>query len=130
MRPRSDRVLATVLFTDIVGSTERLANPGDRRWRQVLSDHHAIVRKNLQYFRGQEMNAAGDGFLATFDGPARAVQCACAIRDEVRLIDLEIRVGLHTGEVENLNGDLAGMAVHIGVGSPGASASEVLVSQP
>jgi len=128
--PANERVLSTVLFTDIVGSTERLSELGDHRWKQVLEDHHAIVRRDLQQFRGQEIDTAGDGFLATFDGPARAIQCACAIRDEVRLLGLEIRAGLHTGEVEYRSGDLAGMAVHIGARvSASASAGEVLVSR-
>jgi class 3 adenylate cyclase len=128
--PTFERVLATVLFTDIVGSTERLSALGDHRWRHVLNDHHAIVRKNLEYFRGVEIDTAGDGFLATFDGPARAIQCACAIRDEVKTLGIEIRAGLHTGEVEYGDGDLAGLAVHIGARvAAGASASEVLVSR-
>src|SRR5918999_85209 len=102
-----DRVLATVLFTDIVGSTERAVELGDRRWRDALEQHHAIVRRELQRFQGREIDTAGDGFLATFDGPARAIRCACAIRDALRRIDLEVRAGLHTGECE-LIGDKVG----------------------
>jgi class 3 adenylate cyclase len=128
--PVLDRVLATVLFTDIVGSTERLAQLGDRRWRGVLDEHHAVVRKNLQRFHGDEVNTIGDGFLASFDGPARALHCACAIRDEVQTLGIEIRAGLHTGEVERHGEDLAGMAVHIGSRvAAAASAREVLVSR-
>jgi len=109
-----DRVLATVLFTDIVGSTERMARVGDKAWKECLDRHHAVVRRELASFRGREMNVAGDGFFATFDGPARAVRCALGIQDAARQIGIEIRAGLHTGEVE-LHGDkVAGMAVHIG----------------
>src|SRR5499427_7306463 len=98
--PDPDRVLATVLFTDIVGSTERAAELGDRRWRELLNTHDAAVRRELARARGREVNTAGEGFLATFDGPGRAIECACAIRDTVRSLGLEVRVGLHTGEIE------------------------------
>jgi class 3 adenylate cyclase len=124
-----DRVLATVLFTDIVGSTERAAAAGDRDWRALLERHDELVRRQLERFRGREVKQTGDGFLATFDGPARAVSCASAITEQVRGLGLEVRAGVHTGECEQRNGDLAGMAVHIGA-RVGASAGpgEVLVS--
>lgn len=113
-RAETDRVLATVLFTDIVGSTERAAQLGDRRWRELLSSHHALVRKELARFRGREIDTAGDGFLATFDGPARAIRCALAISDVVRQLGIEVRAGLHTGECEVMGEKLGGIAVHIG----------------
>ncbi len=127
--PEIDRVLATVLFTDIVGSTERAATLGDRAWHALLDTHHGIVRRELERHRGREVNTVGDGFLATFDGPARAIRCACAIRDGVRPLGIEIRAGLHTGECELMDEDVGGIAVHIGarVGAT-ASPSEVLVS--
>jgi class 3 adenylate cyclase len=109
-----DRVLATVLFTDIVGSTERAASTGDAAWRQLRDAHDAVVRAELEHHRGREIDTAGDGFLATFDGPARAVRCACAIRDGVRTLGLEIRAGLHTGELEIADERVTGIAVHIG----------------
>ena len=109
-----DRVLATVLFTDIVGSTERAAKLGDQRWTELLADHHRIVRAELERSRGREVRIAGDGFLATFDGPARAIRSACAIRDSVRDLGLEIRAGLHTGEIELSGAGIEGIAVHIG----------------
>jgi class 3 adenylate cyclase len=108
-----DRVLATVLFTDIVDSTRRAADLGDRRWHRLLVDHQETVRQQLGRFRGREVKTTGDGFLATFDGPARAIRAAAAIRDRVRDLGLEIRVGLHTGEVELLGDDIGGIAVHI-----------------
>jgi pimeloyl-ACP methyl ester carboxylesterase len=111
--PEPDRVLATVLFTDIVGSTERAAELGDQRWRDLLGAHHAAVRRELERFRGREVDTAGDGFLATFDGPARAVRCARAIHDAVRPLGIELRAGLHTGEIELLGDDIGGIAVHI-----------------
>jgi pimeloyl-ACP methyl ester carboxylesterase len=124
-----DRVLATVMFTDIVGSTKRAASMSDRNWLDLLAQHHAIVRKELARFRGHEIKTAGDGFIATFDGPARAVRCACAIRDGVRQLGLEIRAGLHTGEIELTGKDIAGIAVHIASRvSSTAGASEVVVS--
>ncbi|MEK6272059.1 MAG: adenylate/guanylate cyclase domain-containing protein [Actinomycetota bacterium] len=109
-----ERALATFLFTDIVRSTERAAELGDRRWADLLESHHGIVRRQLEIFRGQEVDTAGDSFLATFDGPARAIRCAQAIRDEIRKLGMEIRAGLHTGECELANGDVRGIAVHIG----------------
>jgi class 3 adenylate cyclase len=125
----TDRVLATVLFTDIVGSTQRAAELGDRKWREVLDSHDRVVRRQLQRFDGCEVNTSGDEFLATFDGPGRAIQCACAIRDAVRAWGIEVRVGLHTGEIEVRGDDVAGMAVHIGARVVAlAAASEVLVS--
>jgi len=124
-----DRVLATVLFTDIVGSTERAASLGDRAWRELLQNHHVIVREQLQRFRGREIDTAGDGFLSTFDGPARAVRCAQAIITAVSGIGLEVRAGLHTGEIEMMGQDVGGIAVHIGARVAAlAGASEVLVS--
>ena len=125
-----DRVLATVLFTDIVGSTERAAELGDRSWTALLSEHHALVRAALERFRGREIRIAGDGFLATFDGPARAIRCACAIRDSVRGLGIEIRAGLHTGEIELSESGAEGIAVHIGARIAAlAGAGEVLVSR-
>src|SRR5262249_43134023 len=93
-------VLATVLFTDIVGSTEKMAELGDRRWRELLGEHHSVVRRQLARFRGIEMDTAGDGFFARFDGPARAIQCARAISSSVRPLDIQVRAGLHSGECE------------------------------
>jgi class 3 adenylate cyclase len=124
-----DRVLATILFTDIVGSTETAAGLGDRRWRELLARHDSAVRATVSRFRGREINTTGDGFFATFDGPARAVRCAQAIVEAVKPLGLEVRVGLHTGEITTLDGEVGGLAVHIGarVGAA-AGASEVLVS--
>jgi class 3 adenylate cyclase len=127
--PEVDRVLATVLFTDIVGSTERLAALGDRAWRALLDAHHEIVRRELARHRGREIEFAGDGMLATFDGPARAIRCACAITEAVRALGIEIRAGLHTGEVELAGAAVRGIAVHIGARvAAEAGAGEVLVS--
>ncbi|MBM2822960.1 MAG: hydrolase [Thermoleophilia bacterium] len=124
-----DRVLATVLFTDIVGSTERAAELGDRRWTELLAEHHRLVRAELERFRGKTIRIEGDGTLSTFDGPARAVRCACAIRDSVRVLGIEIRAGLHTGEIELAETGVEGIAVHIGARIAAlAGASEVLVS--
>jgi pimeloyl-ACP methyl ester carboxylesterase len=124
-----DRVLATVAFTDIVGSTERAVALGDRRWRELLESHHRLVRGELERFRGREVDTAGDGFFTTFDGPARAIRCACSVRDAVREFGIEIRAGLHTGEVEVTDDGVRGLTVHIGarVGAQ-AAAGEVLVS--
>jgi class 3 adenylate cyclase len=124
-----DRVLATVLFTDIVGSTEKAVALGDSRWRDLLDRHNKIVQKNLARFRGTEIKSTGDGMLATFDGPARAVRCARAIVDEVGQLGIELRAGLHTGECEMMGRDIGGIAVHIGARVAAlANASEVLVS--
>jgi class 3 adenylate cyclase len=128
--PDTDRVLATVLFTDIVGSTERAAALGDRSWRELLQQHHALVRSELGCFRGVEIDTAGDGFMASFDGPARAIRCACAIQDAVSQLRLEIRAGVHTGECERIGDKLSGIAVHIAARVAGtAGPGQVLVSQ-
>jgi class 3 adenylate cyclase len=125
----TDRVLATVLFTDIVASTERAAELGDRQWGSLLEQHHALVRRGLERFRGREVDTAGDGFLATFDGPARAIRCACAVRDSLRSLDLEIRAGLHTGECELVGDKVGGIAVHTAARVVAAAGpSQVLVS--
>jgi class 3 adenylate cyclase len=125
----SERKLATVLFTDIVASTERASALGDARWREELAEHHAIVRQQLQIFRGHEVKTTGDGFLATFDSPARAVQCARAIRDRIQPSGLQIRAGLHAGELELTGDDIAGIAVHVASRVLAACApSEILVS--
>jgi len=127
--PESDRVLATVLFTDIVGSSQQAADLGDRAWRELLQRHHELVRRQLLRFRGREVDTAGDGFLASFDGPARAIRCAQAIVDGVGAIGLQVRAGLHTGECEVLDGKVAGIAVHTGARvASRAAPSEVLVS--
>ena len=127
--PDLDRSLATVLFTDIVGSTQQAGRLGDRRWGDLLGEHNARIRRLLARFDGREVDTAGDGFFATFDGPARAIRCACAIRDAVRDIGIEIRAGLHTGEVERKGPAVAGLAVHVGARVAAlAQASEVLVT--
>ena len=124
-----DRVLATVLFTDIVGSTEVAVELGDRRWRELVERHHAAVRRELATWKGREIDTAGDGFFATFDGPARAIRAACAIRDAVAGLDLRIRAGLHTGECELSGEKVSGIAVHTGARvAAQAEAGEVLVS--
>jgi pimeloyl-ACP methyl ester carboxylesterase len=124
-----DRVLATVLFTDIVDSTRRAAELGDRRWRGILEAHHALVRTELARFRGREIDTAGDGFLATFDGPARGIRCALAIAAAVRQLGIDIRAGLHTGECELIEDTIGGIAVHIGARvAAAARPGEVLVS--
>jgi class 3 adenylate cyclase len=124
-----DRVLATVLFTDIVDATARATQLGDRPWRKLLEEHHEVVRRQLSRFRGREMDTAGDGFFATFDGPARGIHCACAIRDSLRELGLEIRAGLHTGECELVDGKTGGIAVHIGARvASHAAPNDVLVS--
>jgi class 3 adenylate cyclase len=125
----SERVLATVLFTDIVDSTKRMAELGDRRWREILDAHDAGVRRQLARQRGREVNTTGDGFLAAFDGPARAVRCARDILNHARSLGIDVRAGLHTGECEVRGDDLAGIAVHIGARIAGhAGAGEVLTS--
>jgi class 3 adenylate cyclase len=125
-----ERVLATVLFVDIAGSTERAAALGDRAWRDLLEAFYAKVREALRRSRGREIDTAGDGLLAAFDGPARAIRCAGAIRDAVRALGIEVRCGVHTGECELAGEKLAGIAVHIGARVAGLAApGEVLVSQ-
>jgi class 3 adenylate cyclase len=124
-----ERVLATILFTDIVGSTETAARLGDAAWRDLLGRHHALVRRELARFDGRELDTAGDGFFATFDGPARAVQAAIAIRDAVRALGIDIRAGIHTGECEVHDDKVTGIAVSIGARISALAASgEVLVS--
>src|SRR6202008_716173 len=124
-----DRVLATVLFTAIVDSTRRAAEMGDRNWRALLDAHDAVVRSQLARFRGREVNTSGDGFLAMFDGPQRAIRCAMAIRDAVQALGIEVRAGLHTGECEVRGDDIGGIGVHIGARvSALAEANDVLVS--
>jgi class 3 adenylate cyclase len=124
-----DRVLATVLFTDIVGSTARARDLGDRGWRDLLERHHSAVRNELSRYRGHEIDTAGDGFFATFDGPARAIRCALAIRGAAHELGLELRSGLHTGECELLGDKVAGIAVHTGARvASHARPDEVLVS--
>ena len=124
-----DRVLATVMFVDIVGSTEHATRLGDRQWRDVLDRYYAIARRQLARFRGREIGTAGDGLFATFDGPARAIRCARTIADEVSVLEIAVRVGIHSGECEVIGDNLAGIAVHTGARIAGqASPSEVLVS--
>ena len=128
--PEPDRILATILFTDIVGSTAKAAELGDKRWRELLAEHHRRIREELVRFPGIELDTAGDGFFARFDGPARAIRCACAVHEAVRDLGLELRAGLHTGECELLDGKLAGLAVSIGARvATQAQPGEVLVSQ-
>jgi DNA-binding winged helix-turn-helix (wHTH) protein/class 3 adenylate cyclase len=128
--PEADRVLATILFTDIVGSTSRAVGLGDARWRDLLASHDALTRREITRFGGREVKTIGDGFLALFDGPARAIRCACAIRDGVRRLGMEIRAGLHSGECELLPNDVGGIAVHIGARvAASAAPGEVVVSR-
>lgn len=128
-RPTQDRVLATVMFTDIVGSTERAASIGDRRWRDLVARHHRLVRAQLRQFRGREIDTAGDGFFAIFDRPAQAIQCAIAIIDALRPLGLEIRAGLHVGEVEPSGRKVGGIAVHTAARVVAAAApGEILVT--
>jgi pimeloyl-ACP methyl ester carboxylesterase len=127
--PEVDRVLATVMFTDIVGSTERAAAAGDQEWRTVLESYYNVIRRDLVRFRGREVDTAGDGFLATFDGPARGIRCACTTRDTLQSFGIAIRAGLHTGECDVFQDRLAGIALHIGARVAGqATPGEVLVS--
>jgi pimeloyl-ACP methyl ester carboxylesterase/class 3 adenylate cyclase len=127
---QAERVLATVLFTDIVESTERAAAVGDRKWRELLENYQSLVRQQLAQFRGREIDTAGDGFLAAFDGPARAIRCAAAVRDRSRSQGIDIRAGLHTGECEIMGEKLGGIAVHIGSRVAGKAApGEIVVSQ-
>jgi class 3 adenylate cyclase len=124
-----ERVLTTLLFTDIVGSTQRAADLGDRRWRDLLDMHYQRVRDQVARFKGEEIRTLGDGFLATFDGPARAIRCGCAISEALGELGVVTRIGVHTGEVDLLDGDLAGLAVHIGARvATSAAPGEVLVS--
>jgi class 3 adenylate cyclase len=124
-----DTVLATVLFTDIVGSTEKVVELGDARWRELVERHHLLVRQQLGRFRGRELDTAGDGFFATFDGPIRTIRCAHAISASVRELGLEVRAGLHTGECEVVGDKLAGIAVNIGARlAAQARPGEVVVS--
>jgi pimeloyl-ACP methyl ester carboxylesterase len=128
-RHEPDRVLATVMFTDIVRSTERAAEMGDSRWRALLNNYYVAVRKELSVFRGHEVNTTGDGLLATFDGPNRAIRCACSVRERLRPLGLEVRTGLHTGECELIGDDVGGIAVHIAARvAASAEPDEVLVS--
>jgi class 3 adenylate cyclase len=127
--PEPNRVLATVLFTDLVGSTERARSLGDHAWAELLARHHAIVRRELERFDGREIDSAGDGVFAIFDGPARAIRCSLAIRDALAPLQLEVRAGIHTGECELLGNKVAGIAVHTGARiSTLAAPGEVLVS--
>jgi len=128
-RPDPDRVLATVMFTDIVRSTERAAEMGDFRWRELLNMYYAALRKELSVFHGREVNTSGDGLLATFDGPNRAIRCACSVRERLRPMGLQVRTGLHTGECELIGDDVGGIAVHIAARvAATAEPDEVLVS--
>jgi len=127
---KGNRVLATILFTDIVSSTERAINLGDRKWQRLLKRHNNLVRTEISNFRGNEIETAGDSFLVTFDGPARAIRCACAIRDQVKQLGIEIRAGLHTGEIEMRDEKVSGIGVHIASRVlDQASPNEVLVSR-
>jgi class 3 adenylate cyclase len=123
------RVLSTVLFTDLVGSTERATALGDRAWRELLARYHTAIRRRLGEHRGEEVDTAGDGFFATFDGPGRAIECARSIREDLRGLGLEVRAGIHTGECEVADGKVAGVAVHVGARIVDrAGPGEVLVS--
>ncbi len=127
--PEPERVLTTLLFTDIAGSTQRASELGDRRWRELLEDHHTLVRRELARFRGREVKTIGDGFFASFDSPTRAIRCAAAILEAVRPLGVELRAGVHTGECETIGDDLGGIAVHVGARvAASAEPGEVLVS--
>lgn len=127
--PSTDRVLLTVLVTDIVGSTEKAAAIGDLKWKDRLQSHDVAVRQELKNFGGQEINTTGDGFILAFTGPSRAIQCAQAIRQDLERLGLEMRAGLHTGECERRGGDLSGLAVHLASRISGkASPNNILVS--
>jgi class 3 adenylate cyclase len=127
--PEPDRVLATIVFTDIVGSTQKAADLGDAAWRELLTRHHSVVRALIARHRGEELDTAGDGFFASFDGPGRAIACATAIAHDVRTLGLEVRAGVHTGECERMDGKLSGIAVVIGARVAGAAGpGEVLVT--
>jgi class 3 adenylate cyclase len=129
VEPPTERIVATVLFTDIVDSTRRAAELGDQRWREVLARHNDVVRDALARFRGREVKTTGDGFLATFDGPARAVRCAEHVRNELEPLEVDVRSGLHTGEIELIGDDVGGIAVHIAARiSAMADAGEILAS--
>jgi len=126
----TDRVLATVLFTDIVESTKNAIEMGDRKWRDLLERHHRLVRREIEHFRGREIGTAGDGFFATFDGPARAIHCALAIRDDIASLGMAVRAGVHTGECEVMGENYSGAAVNIGARvQSAASPNEILVSR-
>jgi class 3 adenylate cyclase len=126
----TDRILATLLFTDIVDSTSKAAAIGDTEWRALLERHNEFVREELVRFRGREVNTTGDGFLATFDGPARAIECALAARDQLKTLNIDIRAGVHTGEIEIMGDDIGGIGVHIGSRvSAFAGPGEVMVSR-
>ena len=128
--PRPDRLLATIMFTDIVGSTALAADLGDRRWREFLDRHDELVRAEAKRFGGVVVQFIGDGTLSTFDGPGRAIECACALRETVKPLGIEIRAGVHTGEIELRGDDIGGIAVHIGARvAARADRSEILVSQ-
>jgi class 3 adenylate cyclase len=128
--PEHERVLTTILFTDLVGSTARAAELGDRAWAELVGEHHRRIRNRLARFHGRELDTAGDGFFASFDGPARAIRCAVAISNDMSDLGLEIRAGIHTGECELLDGKVAGIAVSIGARvAAQARSGEVLVSQ-
>ena len=128
-RPRDVRMLMTILFTDIVESTETAARLGDKRWRELLDDHHRVVREQLERYRGHEVETAGDSFLATFDGPARAIECAQAVVDSAASIGVTLRAGLHTGEAEVTNDGVRGIAVHVAARTMAlAEPGEILVT--
>ena len=129
--PNTDRILATILFTDIVDSTKQAAATGDRRWHELLDNHDRMTVRQIQRFGGRQVKTTGDGVLATFDGPARAIQCGLAIADGARQLGIDVRIGLHTGEVERRGDDIAGIVVHIASRVQShAQPGEVWVSEP